>query len=193
MNNVDPSGKAFVNMGALKDGGGDVGVGCTEDEYLSTDCGFRVPSATGALGPWLDRCGTDLAIFGLTTVAGLLGVYLPEGVVAYAIPDALVTIDSLVGDVSALSSALAVSYYQHASNIGDIAGSIIQLLWDGGVELVRAIFKALGRNLFASIAAGLSLGSDLIPGVIEAKLVLWGIGSVIGAANLAADNCLLPP
>lgn len=191
MNRVDPSGKAFVNMGTLSSAeGGDIGVGCNEEALLTRDCEVGGGGISGGSRFSLDRCAPDLAVFALTTVAGLVGVYIPEGDMAYAVPRALQLLDEFGPDVITLRGDLGTFSRTSGSNLGSVVVSVIQLLWDMGVELVKDIFQVLGKDIFAAIAAGLGLGSDLIPGVVEAKLALWGVGSLIGVAGLAADGCL---
>ncbi len=188
VNNVDPSGMAFVNLGALKEPEGimgDIGVGCNEDQFLSNGCAPPPPPSFS-----MDRCAPDLALFMINTVAGLVGVYIPESDALYAVPRALELLNTYAPDGISLYRELSTYSSTDGSNLGGVVGSVLGLLWDMGVELVKAIFKALGRDLFAEIAAGLSLGGDLVPGVIEARLLFWGIGTMIGAAGLATDGCV---
>lgn len=181
VNRVDPSGKFNY---AIE--GGDGGQGCTMALYLSGGCVFQKDQPREHFS-W-GRCAPDLALFGITTFAGLIGVYLPEGDAAL-LAERLITIDTYVADFAGLAKDF-YSYYTGRTDLGGTTWSIIQLLWDFGVDLVKRIFEAIGNDLFATIAAVLSLGSDIVPGVVEAKLLVWGPGTVIGVAGLAVDSCL---
>lgn len=107
---------------------------------------------------------------------------------AFLIPQALGIIDTFSGDVVGLAGAVS----RASDNFAGLVVSVMQILWDMGVQLLQKVIVGVLQNadFFTMVGETLSLGSDIVPGVIGAKLALWGIGTMIGAAGLGADTCL---
>jgi hypothetical protein len=90
----------------------------------------------------------------------------------------------MVGFATALANA--------GSNFVGLVTAVLQLLWDVGIQLLQKVIVATLQNgdFFTMLGETFALGSDIVPGVIGVKLALWGIGTMIGAAGLAAESCL---